>query len=56
MDDTAEQLSFEAALARFDGSPTAEVVDRLRAEEGLDVTPALLRRLYEFKVLQPPRA
>ena len=45
----------QRVVARFDGDPTSEVLARLREEDGLDVEPELLRILYEFKVLQPPR-
>ena len=41
------------ALARFDGRPTAEVVEEIRARDGLELSPELLRLLADFEVLVP---
>ena len=37
----------------FDGRPTTEVVEQIIKERKLRITPALLRRLVDFKILTP---
>lgn len=39
------------ALARFDGRPTAEVVEEIAKRDGLDLSETLLRTLLDFGVL-----
>ncbi len=41
-----------ALLHAFDGSPTAEVLAAISTREGLDISPALVRKLCDFGVLK----
>jgi Fe-S-cluster containining protein len=53
-----DALEVPAALAgvlhQFDGRPTAEVLAEIRRRDGLDISPALVRKLTDFGVLREP--
>jgi hypothetical protein len=46
-------LGLLAALPRFDGRPTPEVVEEIAAQHGIAVSPQLLRTLTDFEVIVP---
>ena len=41
-------------LGYFDGSPTRDALERIRAERSINVQPSLVRRLVDFGVLVAP--
>jgi len=45
-----------ALLHRFDGRPTAEVLETIAGETGIGLDPALVRKLVDFGVLTAPEA
>ena len=38
----------------FDGRPTEQAITAIANERGIDVDPALVQKLVDFKVLVPP--
>ena len=46
-------LGLLAALPRFDGRPTPEVVEEIAVQHGIAVSPQLLRTLTDFEIIVP---